>query len=136
MIQRIYKITAINSKEETDAIEQRIADGEFNNFYDWNFYREQIAKSQLLKVDSAVDIFQLDEFLLSKVITITSKMGYRIVVQDVTVDMFNGKEPIPEAIKEVVEKFLMTSFDPDDVLDKMLNGYELNELDKLILQSK
>ncbi len=136
MIKRIYKITAINTKEETEAIEQKIRDGEFNKFYDWVFYKDQISQSQILKFDENVDFFLFDEFLLSKVITVTSKMGYRIVVQDVTIDMFNGNEPIPEAIKDVVEEFLMTSFDQNDVLDKMLNGYELNETDKLILQSK
>ena len=41
---------------------------------------------------------------------------------------------IPKTIKEQIEDYLLNTYDSDDVLDKMLEGIELTNIDKLILQ--
>jgi len=133
MIKHLYKITEVSTNEEVAAIEKKIADGLFKKYYDYNAYKDQIFEARILKVDEKVDIFLLDEFMLSKTIAVTSNLGYKMVVQDVTSDFFNGKMPIPEEIKETVQEYITQHFDVNDVLDKMLDGYELSEVDKLIL---
>ncbi len=136
-MKRIYKITEINSKEEIDKIENFIAVGILNNdskYAEFKIYSDKIIEALLLRIDEKTEIFLLDEFMLSRIISISTEIGYKLTIEDITNDLFTGKMLIPKTIKEQIEDYLLNTYDSDDVLDKMLEGIELTNIDKLILQ--
>ena len=136
-MKRIYKITEINGKEEIDKIENFIAVGILNNdskYAEFKIYSDKIIEALLLRIDEKTEIFLLDEFMLSRIISIATEIGQKLNIEDITNDLFTGKMLIPKTIKEQIEDYLLNTYDSDDVLDKMLEGIELTNIDKLILQ--
>ena len=77
-MKRIYKITEINGKEEIDKIENFIAVGILNNdskYAEFKIYSDKIIEALLLRIDEKTEIFLLDEFMLSRIISIATEIG-------------------------------------------------------------
>ena len=137
-MKRIYKITTsiVTEKEADRIVNDLIVSSWFQDprLIEFQTYSEELIKGLLLVIDESIDLVLFDEFLLSKYISIITKMGIKaIVVEDITNDLFTGKMPIPDVIKEQIEEYLLNTHNADDVLDKMLEGIELTNIDKLIL---
>ena len=136
MAKRFYKITEVNTDAQRVLLEKKLESGHFTRLPEFENYLSDILSSIVFKMDSKTDIFLINQILLDKMISMSKVTGYNMIIEDITDDLFYNKVNIPNSVKDEINDYLFNLFSVDDVLDKINEGIELTEVDKLILQKK
>ena len=140
-MKRLYIIKCNNSKEELDLLETK---KETSETYPLSFIYEDLESDNGLDrfrgfdINDIYSVIVIDDLLINQFIQEMSDFGYKFDLYDGNNDLLNDKLNLnntPDYFKEEIKEYYFKMFDCDDILDKINNKIELNDIDKLILKN-
>lgn len=135
-----YWVKIYNTKSEVEAlmeaVSKKIKPEEYQNI-DLNIFDEYVE----YEFTENTSIIFIEEDKVKRLIGLSEFIGFKIDVKEVTKELFEGEYEFSKEHEEfflLLDEYLQSNFDADDVLDKILRkGMDsLTDTDKSILKGK
>lgn len=133
-----YIVQTLNSSKELEMLQALVIDRTSPLYAEFLGDFEFFDDMQGHDIDDFSSFIFTDDRSMRKYARLLELVGYHVRILDASQMLFEDNIDLSSAgdeMRDTVKEYIITHFTTDDVLDKMLKGSELTEIDHRILES-